>query len=140
MAEAQKVIQRGTVDGDVEVSIVESIVKLLEPLPFEQKLKVLREVEARIGVTPLGSIRKVTRRGRSFAVSVTKELEGSYDLIIDSKNKVLIYIRNPEGKIRARDYNGVKLPIPKGAWEAIGRPEYVVVEVAGDRIVVRPLR
>ncbi len=136
-AEAQKVITRNDKPGAQEMSLARSIVKLLEPLPLPHKIRVLKEAERLI--TAGGSkdlrVRKVTRRGGSLAVTVPTEAAGRYRLKIDKDIGVLVYTKDSQGDIVVRNY---KLPIPKGAWEEIGRPEYVVVEIFENMIVVMP--
>ena len=136
-AEAQKVLPGPEPKpGTQEMSLAESIVRLLEPLPLPYKLRVLKEAERLITAGSKGlRVRKVTRRGRSLAVTVPTEAAGRYKLEIDKGAGALVYIRNEHGDIVVRNY---KLPVPKGAWEEIGRPEYVVVEVLDDKIILMP--
>ncbi len=124
------------------MSLAETIARMLEPLPLPQRLKVLKEAEKLAVGEKASIIRKVTRRGRSLAVSIPSSLEGRYTLQIDRSSKSLIYVHDPAGEIHAKKFasrGSVMLPVPKGAWEEIGRPEYVLVEVLEDKIILTAL-
>ncbi len=139
-AETQKVITRKSEElGQREMSLAENIVKLLEPLPLPHKLRVLKEAERLItGGYKKIITRKVSRSGGSLVVSVPQEVMGRYKLKIDKKAGILVYVRDPEGEISVRFSKGAKLPVPKGAWEEIGKPEYVIIEVYKDKIILAP--
>ncbi len=148
--EAQKVLPQNAKTTGPEVSIeaiTKQVLSILEPLPLEQKLKVLKQVEAKIKPTRTNTdelVRKVIRTGRSSfyirAPSRYSIYAGNYTLHI--KNEKAIYERHDEKydvKVRI-EANGLRIPLPKWAYEQIGSPSYVKVRFEDSRIIVEPAR
>ena len=135
-AEAQKVIRRPpTQEGAQEMSLAETIVRMLEPLPPHERLLLLREVEARL----VSGIKRVTRLSRSsFAVYVTNDVPlGEYKVRVEG-GKLIYEPVEGRGDARVKKYGhrAPRLSIPKWAYEAIGSPAYVRIRVEGSRIII----
>ncbi len=146
-AEAHKVIRAPEPKpGAQEMSLAETIARMLEPLPLPQRLKVLKEAEKLVleTETVVSSekeiLRKLHRWGRAFAIAMPVRfsgLIGEYNLRLEGK--VLVYERNMKGEVRVRKSGtAIRIPVPKWAYEAIGSPSYVRVRVEDGRIVVEP--
>ncbi len=148
-AEAQKVITRNDKPGAQEMSaavhrLVDTIAGMLLQLPAPQRLEVLKQVEARIKPTHANAdelVRKVIRVSRSFYIRAPSKYSiyaGNYTLHI--KDKKVIYERHDEKhdvKVKIEAY-GLRIPLPKWAYEQIGSPSYVKVRFEDSRIVVEP--
>ena len=64
--------------------------------------------------------------------------EGRYNVIVEG-NKLIYVEAHGQGNASIRFYNSIaQVTIPKWALERIGMPEYVVVRIEGDKLIIEP--